>query len=111
MQVSRLLKQTITLEPSTGQASPYAGSETYGPPVEVAADIENEFKKITNSAGKEVVASAVITLSPETTISAEDRLTLPDGEQPDIISIKTIKNKRTGQLHSYEVYVGTRRNV
>lgn len=84
-----------------------AGRATYQSPVELPCFLDGRIKVIPNSTGREVVSRMTIFLNgtPEAgQITADDRITLPDGTRPPIAAVQKIYDER-GNLHHVEVYV------
>lgn len=65
------------------------GNVVYGAPVELPALIAYTQQATRTATGEDVISGAVIRLSfPPPTITIDDRITLPDGEQPKILSVQ-----------------------
>lgn len=99
--------QSITLEKFVSRDAYH--NITYGAPSTVHAAIEYIIKKIIDATGTEIVTSAWIALPPNTSISYNDKITLPDNSTPVIGSIAPVFNYRTKQNHYIEVYVSKAR--
>jgi len=81
------LKQSVTIEPWTGNNG---DSDTYGAGAAYACRIVQTAKKQAADQGEVVVQSTVIVLNGTVTVTAKDRITLPDGSKPVILSVNVI---------------------
>lgn len=81
------LKQSVTIEPWTGNNG---DADTYGAGAANACRIEQKAVKQLGGSGEVVVQSTVIILNGNATITAKDRITLPDGTKPIILSVNVI---------------------
>jgi len=87
---------TVTIEPYTGQN--LYGEPDYGDAVEYPALIRYRTRKVLDREGREVVSSAQVYLNGDVGIDVRDRITLPDGTSPVIISIEKYPDE-TGNIH------------
>jgi hypothetical protein len=83
--VARHFVDTVTVEPFLGRDK-YA-QPSFGAPRDVAARVEYTPRLVRTIEGREVVGSTVV-YTADQDITADDRLTLPDGKQPVILSIE-----------------------
>ena len=81
------LKQSVTIEPWTGNNG---DANTYGSGAAYACRIVQTSKKQMTDKGEVVVQSTLIVLNGTVTVTAKDRITLPDGSKPVILSVNTI---------------------
>lgn len=88
-----LMLDTITIEHKIGQDS--NNKFSYGPPITgVQCQIVRSNKRVLDRTGREVTSRVQITLGrPEIEVQVDDRITLPDGSQPPIISIQAAKDE------------------
>lgn len=111
---------TQSLQPSVLHEA-YTGRDgesnlTYATGVARAALVERKAKMVRNTAGEEVVSTHVVTfLRPVAAngfpgrrepIDPRDRLTMPDGSKPKILSIEDFTDKDTNSGYFYQVYLG-----
>lgn len=89
-------KQTVTVEPYTGQ-NQYA-EPTYGASVQYSAFVQRKTKLVRDRAGREVVSMAQVYLDGSVNVGVQDRITLPDGSQPVILSVEDLPDE-TGVSH------------
>jgi len=94
-------KQTVTIEPYYGQ-NQYA-EPIYGLPIEYPAFVQRKTKLVRSAAGKEVVSTAQVYLNGTVNIDIQDRITLPDGSQPAILSVEVLPDE-LGNVHHVVVY-------
>jgi hypothetical protein len=81
------LKQSVTIEPWTGNNG---DSDTYGAGASYACRITQKATKQSADQGEVVVQSTAIVLNGTVTVTAKDRVTLPDGTKPVILSVNVI---------------------
>lgn len=81
------LKQTVTIEPWTGNNG---DANTYGSGAAKACLIRQTSRKERSGGDEIVIQSTVITLDGSVTVTAKDRITLPDGTKPVILSVNVI---------------------
>ncbi len=88
-----MLTSTITVEPWSSQD--VYGQATYGTAVSMAARISKAPKLVRADDGREVVAGSTAWVDPVSTIiGARDRVTLPDGTTPTVLSVERIPDER-----------------
>lgn len=95
--------QSVGIEPFVSKDAHH--NCTYGTSVTIAANADYITKKITDQNGKEIVSTAWMALPPETVLSGNERITLPNGSKQFIGSHGPATNYRTGETHYIEVYV------
>jgi hypothetical protein len=101
-----MLRQTITYQAYSALGDQYGQSATFGSEIDFRARVSPTSKLVVTSAGREVVASWVVWLDPgDTVIGSQDRITLPDGSTPHILTIERLVDER-GQSHHTKVYLG-----
>lgn len=96
--------ESITLEPYVSQTSGHV--RTYGTAVTIPANIAEVEKLVRDDQGIEKVVSSVVAIPPGTTISNKDRMTLPDGSQPVIVSISKAVDIPRKRVLYIEINVG-----
>ena len=82
------LRQSITVYPKTGYSS--FGQSTYGSPITIQCLIQKEAVNTRDKEGNEVLSSTQIIVNGSESITAEDKIVLPDTRTPYIIMIKEI---------------------
>jgi len=88
--------QTVTIEPFTG-VNTY-GEPQYGDPVQYSAFVQHKTKLVRDRTGQEVVSTAQVYLDGSVDVGIQDRITLPEGSQPVILSIEVLPDE-TGSTH------------
>lgn len=83
--LKELLKQTVTFEPYTGRNS--YGKETYGAAVPQPARVTEELVMVRQPDGSEKLAKTLVRLDGNAVVDSRDRITLPDGTHPAILSV------------------------
>lgn len=83
--------------------APFAAVNGYGEPsfgtaTQIQARIERTNRKVYGADGTERVATTRVYLPPSPPVSERDRLTLPDGRQPRILSVERGSDER-GEHH------------
>lgn len=95
--------QTVQIEPFVSKDAHH--NVTYGTAATVSANVDYITKKITAQNGNEIVSTAWVALPPETVITGNERITLPNGTKQFIGSFGPATNYRKGETHYLEVYV------
>lgn len=94
-----LMSDTLVLEPVVKDSNGVAvkdkfGKYTFGPPQPLLCYIARENKAVRNRAGTELTSTLQAFLAvPETVVSTDDRITLPDGSHPAILEVRGGKNE------------------
>jgi len=88
--------QTITLEPFTG-VNTY-GEPQYGTAVQYSAFVQRKTKLVRDRIGQEAVSTSQVYLNGTVNVDIQDRITLPDGSRPVILSIEALPDE-TGNIH------------
>jgi len=88
--------QTVTIEPFTG-VNAY-GEPQYGAAADYQAYVQYKTKLVRNAAGQETVSTAQVYLDGSVNVGIQDRIALPDGSQPVILSIEALPDE-TGSTH------------
>lgn len=104
MSFSRLLPDSVTIEPYTG--SDGYGAPQFGSGVSYKARIEWGPKDVKNPAGEEVVSNARIFIATANAIDTRSKITLPVGRgpvNPPIIMVRAVTSGR--RVHHTVVYV------
>ncbi len=95
-----LLVDTITIAPWASQDA--TGQATYGAPVSYDALVEYNTRKIDvvgtldGRGGSAIVFTATIHLDGRPAISLLDKLTLPNGETPKIVNVRSYSDQSGG---------------
>lgn len=98
-----LAPQTVTLEPLS--THDVYGAPSFGTSVSYSALVMQESKLVRGSDGREVVSGTQVYIpSSSATASEQDRLTLPDGSQPELIRV-SVYSDDDGQ-HNVVLYCG-----
>lgn len=98
-----MMNQEVILAPSTGLDE--YNNPTLGAPVSVKCYIERQNKRAVDRVGREVISTAQIILAaPETTVTLNDQLTMPDGKQPPIINLIAAPDEN-GEPYYLEIQV------
>lgn len=95
-QISRLLNQTVTVEPWI--AEDYEGEPTYGDPTIIPARIEATPSRTLGIDGSEIPTYATIYTTAE--IGERDRITLPDGTIRSVLSVARLPDRDGNFSHS-----------
>jgi len=88
--------QTVKIESFT--SINIYGEPQYGTAVQCSAFIEYKTKLVRDATGQEVVSTVQIYLDGSIDVNIQDRITLPDGSQPVILSIEALPDE-TGSIH------------
>lgn len=80
-----LMTETVAIESRIGLNA--YGEALHGAAVQYKARIVGRIRRVTDSAGTERVSTKTITLGAAVEVSPFDRLTLPDGSHPLILSV------------------------
>ncbi len=91
----------VTWEKATGTDA--NGRPTYGPAKTLQCRVSPKPRKVQNMKGDEVVSSATIYPAGSPDIQPEDRITLPNGEDPPIIRVE--RPPDTDGAHHTEILV------
>ncbi|MBC7340893.1 MAG: hypothetical protein H5U02_00305 [Clostridia bacterium] len=89
-------KQTVTVEPFSG-TNAYS-EPVYGAPVTYSAFVQRKTKLVRDRTGREVVSTAQVYLDGSVNVGVQDRITLPDGSQPVVLSVEVLPDE-TGSAH------------
>lgn len=88
------LGQVITVQPAqrrpdgTVVKNAY-GAVQYGLSVAYPAQVSGDVRMVRTAAGNEQVSNTTIIVAADTPLTTDDRLTLPDGTRPPVLSIAT----------------------
>ncbi len=77
--------QSVTVEPWVRDDQ--YGQPVYGAPVSYSARVQEKVKMIRDTQGQQVVSTSQVYFDGSVTVTVKDRITLPDGTQPLILSI------------------------
>lgn len=96
-----LMNNTVQVEPQTGYDG-YANRQ-YGTAVEYRARVSYGRRTAPSpGGGEQLVASGTVWLAGSVPVTPEDRLTLPTGQQPEILSVERPTDE-TGEVHHTKV--------
>ena len=98
------LQASVTHEARS--ASDAESNVSYSTGVSRPALVEFKPKMVRNSDGEQVLASCIVTFLEPVTITLQDRITLPDGSKPKIVSTETLINPDTNAGYYQVVYLG-----
>jgi hypothetical protein len=105
--------QTATLQVSIGierwGGQDHLGLPLYGPVTPVTALVEAKSRLVRASDGREVLATTKVTILHGITLSVLDRITLPDGRQPPLITVEGLVDPGAavpGQPYLVEAWCG-----
>jgi hypothetical protein len=103
-ELAELLTQTLTVEPKTGRDK--YDRLTYGPAVSYGCRVTNKQVLVALPDGSTRTSRAYVILDADAAaLDREDKVTLPDGSKPPILSITPL-NDEDGSVHHLEVYTG-----
>lgn len=91
-----LMNDTVTVEPWTGQDA-YA-KPSFGAAVQYKGRVVSRIRMVRAFDGQEKVSSRTVWLAGDLKVDPRDRLTLPDGTQPPILSVNAFPDE-TGPHH------------
>lgn len=80
-----LLNQHVTIAPATGVDT--EGMRTYGTAVTYDALVIGKQKLVRDAQGRDVVSSAQVYVDGTAVVTAESKITLPDGTTPVILAV------------------------
>lgn len=86
-----MLAQEVTVE-SFVSNNEYS-TPTYGPANTLSARVQSRSKKVIMADGRELVSSAMVYLAGGSGVLVNDRITLPDGNSPVILSIERLPDE------------------
>jgi hypothetical protein len=98
------LNTTVIWEPFTSYSG--TGKPTYDPAVELKCFMEGVRRIVRDRRGEEVISNWTLYFddSRVASMTLQDRITLPSGEQPPIILISPLYDSK-GNVDHYEVYL------
>ena len=99
--VKKYLLQTITRYPVTGLSK--SGQPTYGSTTTISCLIQRKELTIRDTLGEDVQSSTQIIIDGNETINHDDKIVLPDGRSPYIITVETVVDF-TGQPYYKMIY-------
>lgn len=79
-----LMPHSIIVEPFLGRDR--FGAPTYGAAVTYQGRVANKTRNVIGADGQQVVSSGDVVLATITTVSVDDRVTLPGGKQPVLLA-------------------------
>lgn len=100
-----LMNQQVTVEPFA--SSNMYGEPAFGDAVTMQARIEGRPQMVRTATGEERVASAVVYVDSTPVVSPRDRVTLPDGSTPLVLSVIEMPDERGP--HHQAIYLATQR--
>jgi hypothetical protein len=80
-----LMTETITVEPFAGETG--RGVRSYGSASTYQCRIVGKRRMVRDAQGEEIVSTRTIYLGSAPGVTVRDRLTLPNGDQPMILSV------------------------
>jgi hypothetical protein len=102
------LLQLMTDIVITENANAYDGTgfgiPTYDEPIEHRAWIENKHRFVRNEAGQMDQITHTVYIDGEVQLTANDRITFPDGSTPRIVATEVLRDERG--VHHTEVLCG-----
>lgn len=88
-----LMNDSVVLEPAIQPPDKF-NNFSYGAPVTVACYLVRKNLRAIGRSGRELVSTIqAILANPDITVTADDRLTLPDGSKPAIIQVLSSKDE------------------
>lgn len=81
------LPHTVTIAPWRSRDA--YGKPSYGPNATYPARVETDIKTVRTPDGQERTSNTTILIAGGPSVSLKDRLTLPDGSTPPIVSLAT----------------------
>jgi hypothetical protein len=84
---AEMFPHSVTIEPLAGRN--VYNERTYGPAVTWKANIQGRMRLVQTANGDERVSSNTIYIFGSPHVGVEDRITLPNGNQPQILSVAT----------------------
>ena len=94
---------SVSVESAIGVNS--YGEVLYGASVVYPALVTYGFKVVRDKDGREVVSSARVYFDGTVPVSANSRLTMPDGTRPTVIAVNSVPDE-TGAVHHKVVVLG-----
>lgn len=98
-------KDSVTLEKKTSEDA--NGKITYGTGTTVKCNIQTHVEDRESMTGSENISLAWIAFPSGTVIIPDDRITLPNGSQPKIVSVANRVNDITKKTLYVEVYLSS----
>lgn len=96
------LKQSITLYPASGFNS--NGQSTYSTSSTIPCLIQQQVMNTRDMMGNDAISTTQILIDGGVTITNKDKITLPDGTQPYIISIREMPCMSLGTSFAKIIY-------
>lgn len=90
------MSSTITREPFVSHDK--YGEETYGAAVPIQCRVQEKIERVAIASGEEVLSRGRVYLGSITGVETKDRITLPDGTTPEILSVQKV-NDEDGPHH------------
>mgnify|MGYP003394488181 FL=1 len=97
-----MMPHTVTHEEFSARSS--YGAPAYGSPASYRARVSYESSYVRKSDGSEVLARGKVVIAGTPTVTPEDRITLPDGSTPQIITANV--HADGGGAHHVSVFFG-----
>lgn len=88
---AELLTDSAVWEPLSGRDD--YGAPSYGAPTTFAARLTREHKMVRDLQGDEVLSTGQLWLKGAPAVGPEDRITLSDGTQPELLSIERFQDE------------------
>lgn len=96
------LKQSITIYPHTGFNS--NGQSTYGSGSTVSGLMVQRVMNTRDSMGNDAISTTQILIDGSVAVTNKDKITLPDGTQPYIISVLDMPSMNNGLSFAKIIY-------
>jgi hypothetical protein len=100
--ITSTLQATIQHEPYKSQD--VNGDPTYGSRTERQAIVTHREVKVTDNTGVERISRTQVMLLENVAVDTRDRITLPDGTKPSIVTLKNGVVDGGGQPYAVEIY-------
>lgn len=100
--MKKMLTQSVTIEAFL-ERDDY-GTPSYSPPIATPCRIQRKILVVRSLQGKDVNSSTQLYFDETVVITSNDRVTLPDEDQPPIISVTT-RYDETGIIDHLLVYL------
>lgn len=95
-----LLRQTITIEPYTGDG---ARGPLYGAPVTVRCYLEQKTRVVRAPDGRQVTSTSRLFCDRGPVVTTESRVTLPGGRQPRVLQVADLDTQGLVQIDHLEI--------
>lgn len=100
MSIKRLLQETVTIKAQTGTDA--WGKPTFDAGTDYDARVQEQREVVKTTEGQEVLSTVQVYINGDATVGPNSQVTLPDGRQPDIITIRKPKSA-SGTVHHTKI--------